>query len=114
MRRGARRRVEFRALALFFALFVVFMYGPIIAIVILSFQGVDGGLTFPMNGVSLHWFGKLFEPQMVGDFEGSFARSFTLACVVMGLTVCSRWPPASRSESRFAAPPWCSTSPWPA
>ena len=40
-----------------------------------------------MNGVSLHWFGKLFEPQMVGDFEGSFARSFTLACVVMGLTV---------------------------
>ena len=70
MRRGARRRVEFRALALFFALFVVFMYGPIIAIVILSFQGVDGGLTFPMNGVSLHWFGKLFEPQMVGGFRG--------------------------------------------
>ena len=46
MRRGLGGRIEFRALALFFALFVVFMYGPIIAIVILSFQGVDGGLTF--------------------------------------------------------------------
>ena len=87
MRLGGRRRVESRALALFFALFVVFLYGPIIAIVVLSFQGVDGGLTFPMNGVSVHWFGKLFEQQMVGDFEASFARSFTLACVVMVVTV---------------------------
>ena len=85
MRRGARRRVESRVLRLFFALFVVFMYGPIIAVVILSFQGVDGGLTFPMNGVSVHWFGKLFEKQMVGDFEASFARSFTLALVVIGV-----------------------------
>ena len=37
----------------------------------LSFQGPDGGLTFPMNGVSLHWFASLFEPQAVGDFGGS-------------------------------------------
>ena len=36
------------------------------------FQGPDGGLTFPMNGVSLHWFGNLFEQQAVGDFGGSF------------------------------------------
>ena len=87
MRLGGRRKVESRALALFFALFVVFMYGPIFAVVILSFQGVDGGLTFPMNGVSVHWFGKLFEKQMVGDFEASFTRSFILALAVMVLTV---------------------------
>ena len=37
-------------------LFVLFLYGPTLTIVILSFQGPDGGLTFPMNGVSLHWF----------------------------------------------------------
>ena len=43
--------------------------------------------TLFMNGVSVHWFGKLFEQQMVGDFEASFARSFTLACVVMVVTV---------------------------
>ena len=47
-------------LAAFFALFVLFLYGPMITIFVLSFQGPEGGLTFPMNGVSLHWFGKLW------------------------------------------------------
>ena len=46
------------AAAAFFALFVLFLYGPTLTIVILSFQGPDGGLTFPMNGVSLHWFAR--------------------------------------------------------
>src|SRR2546422_3073380 len=50
----------FYALAAFFTLFVLFLYGPMSAIFILSFQGPNGGLTFPMNGVSLHWFGALF------------------------------------------------------
>ena len=45
----------------FFCLFMLFLYGPTLTIVILSFQGPDGGLTFPMNGVSLHWFARLFE-----------------------------------------------------
>ena len=39
-------------------LYVLFLYGPTITIVVLSFQGPEGGLTFPMNGVSLHWFAK--------------------------------------------------------
>ena len=42
--------------------------GPTLTILVLSFQGPTGGLTFPMNGVSVHWFGNLFEKQMVGDF----------------------------------------------
>ncbi|MGB1026056.1 MAG: ABC transporter permease, partial [Rhodospirillaceae bacterium] len=74
-------------LAAFFWLFVLFLYGPILAIVTLSFQGPDGGLTFPMNGVSVHWFGALFEEQRVGDFKGSFLRSILLALLVMALTV---------------------------
>ena len=41
------------------ALFVLFLYGPMIVIFVLSFQGPTGGLTFPMNGVSLHWFERL-------------------------------------------------------
>jgi hypothetical protein len=40
---------------------VLFLYGPMIAIFVLSFQGPEGGLTFPMRGVSLHWFVKLAE-----------------------------------------------------
>ena len=63
-------------LLLAFALFVVFLYGPTLTIFILSFQGPDGGLTFPMRGVSLRWFENLFEPQMVGDFGGSLQRSW--------------------------------------
>ena len=71
----------------FFCLFVLFLYGPTLTIVVLSFQGPDGGLTFPMNGVSLHWFARLFEPQAVGDFGGALARSLMLACIVMATTV---------------------------
>ena len=74
-------------LAGFFALFVLFLYGPTLTILILSFQGPDGGLTFPMRGVSLHWFVNLFQPQMVGDFGGALRRSLALALIVMGLTV---------------------------
>lgn len=81
------RGLGFYGLATFFGLFVIFLYGPIFAVVILSFQGPDGGLTFPMNGFSLHWFGNLFQEQMVGDFEGSFSRSILLALLVMVLTV---------------------------
>jgi putative spermidine/putrescine transport system permease protein len=82
-----RRSVGFYALAAFFTLFVLFLYGPVSAIVILSFQGPDGGLTFPMNGFSTHWFAALFEQQRVGDFKGSFLRSFELGVIVMALTV---------------------------
>jgi putative spermidine/putrescine transport system permease protein len=81
------RSRSFYLLAAFFALFVLFLYGPLSAIVILSFQGPDGGLTFPMNGVSVHWFAALFEQQRVGDFKGSFRRSLELGLVVMVLTV---------------------------
>lgn len=78
---------EFYILAIFFALFVLFLYGPLSAILILAFQGPNGGLTFPLNGVSLHWFANLFEQQAVGDFGGSFRRSFMLGVMVMIVTV---------------------------
>ncbi|NTE56324.1 ABC transporter permease [Agrobacterium tumefaciens] len=82
-----KRGREFYVLAFFFLLFVLFLYGPLSAILILAFQGPNGGLTFPLNGVSLHWFGNLFEQQAVGDFGGSFRRSFGLGLMVMAVTV---------------------------
>ena len=82
-----KRPWTFYALAAFFALFVLFLYGPMIAIYILSFQGPNGGLTFPMNGVSLHWFSALFGQDRTGDFAGSFGRSIWLALIVLVLTV---------------------------
>ncbi|ACM39245.1 ABC transporter permease [Agrobacterium vitis] len=82
-----KRSREFYLLAIFFALFVLFLYGPLSAILILSFQGENGGLTFPLNGVSLHWFANLFETQAVGDFGGAIKRSITLGLMVMVVTV---------------------------
>jgi len=87
MRSHERRGGTFWALATFFILFVIFLYGPLSTIVILSFQGPRGGLTFPMNGVSLHWFANLFQKQAVGDFGGSFLRSLILGVMVMAVTV---------------------------
>ena len=82
-----KRGREFYLLAIFFAIFVLFLYGPLSAILILSFQGPNGGLTFPLNGVSLRWFANLFETQAVGDFGGSFRRSAMLGIMVMVVTV---------------------------
>jgi putative spermidine/putrescine transport system permease protein len=85
--RSGRRPWTFYALSAFFALFVLFLYGPMSAIYILSFQGPSGGLTFPLNGVSLNWFRALFEQQRTGDIAGSFVRSIMLALIVLALTV---------------------------
>lgn len=82
-----KRSRSFYVLSAFFTLFVIFLYGPTITIAILSFQGPQGGLTFPMNGVSLHWFRNLFEQQSVGDIWGAFRRSFALGLMVMVTTV---------------------------
>jgi len=82
-----RRPRSFYILAAFFALFVLFLYGPILTIGILSFQGPQGGLTFPMRGVSLHWFRDLLQEQAVGDIWGAFRRSLALGLMVMVTTV---------------------------
>ncbi|MFM2404782.1 MAG: hypothetical protein RL223_2662 [Pseudomonadota bacterium] len=81
------RKPGFWPLALFFTLFVVFLYGPMAVIVTLSFQGPEGGLTFPMRGVSLHWFGQLAEGLGVVDIGAALWRSLGLGCAVMALTV---------------------------
>jgi putative spermidine/putrescine transport system permease protein len=77
----------FYVFAGFFTLFVMFLYGPMTVIYILSFQGPQGGMTFPMNGFSLDWFDALFSQKRVGDIAGSFDRSIELALTVALITV---------------------------
>jgi putative spermidine/putrescine transport system permease protein len=84
---SGRRPLSFYALTLVFVLFVLFLYGPMTAIYILSFQGPTGGLTFPMRGFSLRWFGALFGQERTGDFAGSFERSLVLALLATTLTL---------------------------
>ena len=82
-----KRSTSFYALAAFFGVFLLFLYGPTITIAILSFQGPQGGLTFPMRGASLHWFRQLWEGIGVIDIGAALRRSLALGTVVMMLTV---------------------------
>ena len=82
-----KRSAGFWLLAAFFSFFVLFMYGPMLVIVVLSFQGPEGGLTFPLRGVSLHWFYQLAEGLGVVDIGAALRRSLGLGLVVMGFTV---------------------------
>ncbi len=85
-----KRSLSFYLLAAFFGLFVLFLYGPMIAIFMLSLQGPEGTLTFPMRGFSVYWLGQVFQEQRVGNFVEPFLRSLALAFMVMAISlVCS-------------------------
>ncbi|MGF6527680.1 ABC transporter permease [Variovorax sp. PvP013] len=77
----------FWPLALVCALYVLFLYGPVMTIFVLSFQGPEGGLTFPMRGASLHWYRELWNGLGTVDIGAAVRRSLVLGVVVMGLTV---------------------------
>ena len=82
-----KKPAGFWGLLAVFVAFVLLLYGPMITIFILSFQGPEGGLTFPLRGMSLHWFYKLAEGLGVVDIGAAFKRSMLLGAVVMFLTM---------------------------
>ena len=82
-----KRPTGYAGLLAVFVLFVIFLYGPMATIFILSFQGPEGGLTFPLRGVSLHWFYKLAEGLGVVDIGAALKRSLVLGLVVMSFTM---------------------------
>jgi len=82
-RRKARVKTAF---SIYYAIFLVFVYGPMFAMFTLSFQGPRGGVTFPMRGLSFFWWEKLAGPSAVGDIKSSLVRSLTLAVIVMLIT----------------------------
>ena len=84
---GPRRRTLVKSgFGVYFVIFLIFIYGPMFAMFILSFQGKRGGTSFPMRGVSLYWWEKLIEPSTVGDMKGALLRSIILALIVMVIT----------------------------
>lgn len=83
---ASKRGWGFWLLAAFFALFVLFLYGPMLMIFVLSFQGPTGGLTFPMRGVSTHWFSDLATSTRYGDLGGAFRRSILLGLMSLAIT----------------------------
>jgi len=85
---GQPRPKSFYWLGLLFLLFLAFMYGPMLVIFILSFQGPNGGMSFPMMGTSTVWFQQLLSGTgRVGDIPSAFVRSLELALLASALTV---------------------------
>jgi ABC-type spermidine/putrescine transport system permease subunit II len=82
-RRKARVKAGF---SVYYAIFLIFVYGPMFAMFTLSFQGPRGGVTFPMRGLSFYWWAKLTGPSAVGDLKSSLVRSLILAVAVMIIT----------------------------
>ena len=83
MRRG---RWTKRILAVYFVLFLLFLYGPMIVMAALSFQGPQGAVTFPMRGLGLHWWGELVNGSRSDTIRETAIRSLELS-LVSGLVV---------------------------
>ena len=79
---GGGRPWTFYALATLFGMFLLFLYGPMLVMYVLSFQGPNGGVTFPMVGLSLTWFADIVKPGQMANIPVSFGRSIALAAVV--------------------------------
>ncbi len=82
-----KRPWTFYALGTLFGAFLLFLYGPMFVIYVLSFQGPNGGVTFPMVGFSTTWFAEILKPGQMGNIPNSFFRSLGLAAVVASVTV---------------------------
>lgn len=101
VRGSSERPWTFYVLAGFFALYVIALYGPMISIYVLSFQDVQGGLVFPMRGVSLYWFNELIMQTRAGDVSGAFTRSMYLAVSVTLITVVVSFMAGMAFRKRF-------------
>jgi putative spermidine/putrescine transport system permease protein len=77
----------FYALGGLFAAYLLFLYGPMFVIYVLSFQGENGGVTFPMVGTSTIWFQEILKPGQMANIPVSFGRSIGLSAVVSCVTV---------------------------
>lgn len=82
-----KRPWTFYALATLMGFFLLYLYGPMAVIYVLSFQGEFGGVTFPMTGFSTIWFEEILKPGQMANIPVSFGRSMALAAIVSSLTV---------------------------
>jgi putative spermidine/putrescine transport system permease protein len=59
-------------LAVYFVVFLIFLYAPMILMAILSFQGYYGGVTFPFKGpAGLLWWRSIFQEQVGNVFTNA-------------------------------------------
>jgi putative spermidine/putrescine transport system permease protein len=88
--RKRKRPLSFYVLATLLGGYAIFLYAPMACVYVLSFQGPQGGMSFPMVGWSTHWFEVLFQGtggQGVGDIPAAFRRSIRMAVIVAVLSM---------------------------
>lgn len=82
MSQKLRDRLTTWGLAVWFGIFLLFLYGPILVMLVLSLQGSDGRSTFPARGlISGYWYSYLGNENSA-PLRDAAARSLTLALVV--------------------------------
>lgn len=78
-------------LGIFFGLFMIFMYGPMLCMAVLSLQGPFGSQTFPARDLfSTHWYSEPTSDQLASVREAtgvSFRLSLVVAVVVALLSL---------------------------
>jgi putative spermidine/putrescine transport system permease protein len=82
-----RQNIVTAILGFFTLAFLAYQWAPIFTLATLSFAGPTGGTTFPMNGVSFHWYRDLWEATSTSDFKQPMLRSFILGIVCSATTV---------------------------
>ncbi len=72
----------------FFCVFLVFMYGPMLTMGVLSLQGTTGSMTLPAKGLfSTHWYSELnASSSLMESVRTSIKRSLWLSLVVAAIT----------------------------
>ncbi len=93
-------------LALYAALFLLFLYGPMIVLAILSFQGQNGGPQFPIQEWSVYWYQHLLglaETSRVSQLPvgDSLIRSLVLAFMTTVVSVTLGTMSAEAFRTRF-------------
>lgn len=78
MKRG---RWTKRILGGYFGLFLLFLYGPMIVMAALSFQGPQGAVTFPMRGLGFHWWEQLVSGPRSDSIRETATRSLEVSAV---------------------------------
>jgi len=102
MSRGRRTSLEKLALGIYVAMFVLFIMGPIVLVVVVSFTSASF-IAFPIEGYSLRWYHRIIEYR---PFLDSLLVSMKLAAVSAVLGVLVGVPGAlalARSRSRLAS-----------
>jgi putative spermidine/putrescine transport system permease protein len=74
IKRQYKRRRDWAkwGLAVYFVIFLIFLYAPMVLMAILSFQGYYGGVTFPFKGpASLLWWRSIYQDQVGNVFTNA-------------------------------------------